>query len=32
MHGLLHTIGYDHRTRKEEQRMKKKCQEYLSDD
>ena len=32
LHGLLHTIGYDHRTKKEEELMKKKCQEYLSDD
>jgi probable rRNA maturation factor len=32
MHGLLHTIGYDHRTKKDEQRMKNKCQEYLSDE
>ena len=32
LHGLLHTIGYEHRTRKEEQLMKKKCEEYLADD
>ena len=32
LHGLLHAIGYDHRTKKEERLMNKKCQEYLSDE
>lgn len=32
LHGLLHTVGYDHHTKKEEELMKSKCQEYLSDD
>lgn len=29
IHGLLHIIGYDHRTRKEERNMADKCLEYL---
>jgi probable rRNA maturation factor len=32
MHGLLHTIGYDHRTKKEEQHMQEKCEGYLLDE
>ena len=29
IHGLLHIIGYDHRTRKEQRSMETKCLEYL---
>ena len=29
IHGLLHILGYDHRTRKEQRNMKNKCLEYL---
>lgn len=29
IHGLLHIIGYDHRTRKEQTSMENKCLEYL---
>lgn len=32
LHGLLHVIGYDHRNKREERLMKKKCVEYLSDE
>ena len=29
IHGLLHIIGYDHRTKKENKVMEKKCLKYL---
>lgn len=32
LHGLLHAIGYDHNSKREDTLMKKKCQEYLSND
>ena len=32
VHGLLHTIGYDHRNKKETMLMEAKCLGYLSDD
>jgi ssRNA-specific RNase YbeY (16S rRNA maturation enzyme) len=32
LHGLLHAIGYDHRDRREDRSMEKKCVEYLRDE
>jgi ssRNA-specific RNase YbeY (16S rRNA maturation enzyme) len=32
VHGLLHTIGYDHRNRRETMLMEAKCLGYISDD
>jgi len=32
VHGLLHTIGYDHTTRKQNALMNKKCLDYLTHD
>lgn len=32
LHGLLHVIGYDHRNKREDSLMEKKCVEYLSDE
>ena len=32
LHGLLHTIGYDHLTKKDEKIMESKCLEYLKDE
>jgi probable rRNA maturation factor len=29
VHGLLHLIGYDHRTKDDEELMDKKCREYI---
>ena len=31
LHGLLHTIGYDHTSEKEESLMEDKCQQYMGD-
>lgn len=32
LHGLLHTIGYDHSTRKDDKIMEKKCIAYLKNE
>ena len=32
LHGLLHTIGYDHRNKKENKAMEDKCVAYLRDE
>ncbi len=32
LHGLLHTIGYDHISKKDETLMDEKCREYLGDE
>ncbi len=32
LHGLLHTIGYDHRTSKDDKAMEEKCVAYLKDE
>lgn len=32
LHGLLHVIGYDHRNKRQDRLMEKKCVEYLSDE
>jgi probable rRNA maturation factor len=32
IHGLLHTIGYDHKNKREESLMRKKCQGYIADE